>query len=139
MRTLNRIVPHETFLWYNVDMKKLKSIPGACAPTALHYASGIDEETVLRVCSFYGFEANQGMDDSEWKNAARDLSLDYRQISIQPCTLKQFIKNHPAGLYLLGTVDHIFCLDNGVIVDPRNPHMPGLNRKIKQAWRVIKD
>lgn len=118
-------------------MKKLKEIDGSCAVVALWYVSGIDEETVLRVCTSCGFEVGEGMEDEEWQEAAHCLSVKMRSIPVdQPCTLYKFIKLHPKGLYLIGTFDHLFVVDNGVIVDPRCPRPPGLKRLIKQAWRV---
>lgn len=117
-------------------MKKLKKISGSCAVIALLYVSGLDEQTVLRVCGFHGFEAGLGMEDRQWQNAARDLGIDYRGISLSPCTLKQFIKNYSEGLYLVGTFDHLFVVDGGIIIDPRCEKPPGLKRIIRQAWRV---
>lgn len=119
-------------------MKKLRKIKNSCAPVALLYVSGADESTVIRVCKLHGFNEKDGMADSDWKKAATDLAVDFRGVEHQPCSLKKFIIGHPTGLYLLGTYDHIFCLDNGLIVDPKTKHLPGLNRIIKQAWRVDK-
>ncbi len=120
-------------------MKKLHKIKASCAVCALWYVAGIDEEAVLRVCRSLGFREGEGMTDIEWKSAARTLDIDIRGIAMQPCTLKKFIKNHQDGLYLLGTWDHLFVLDNSVIIDPRCERPPGLGRKILQAWIVMKD
>ena len=120
-------------------MKRLKKIDGSCAVVALLYCSGMDEETVIRVCQFHGFEAGKGMTDDEWHAAARDLKIKFRLVAMKPCTLGQFIKNHPKGLYLIGTHDHLFVVDNGIIVDPRNTNPPGLKRSVKQSWRVTKN
>lgn len=117
-------------------MKKLKEIDSACVLVALWYCTGIDEETILRICTAYGFKPKMGMDDREWKSAAGHLGIKVRGIALEPCTLHKFIKNHPAGLFLMGTWDHLFVVDNGIIVDPRCSNPPGLKRVIKQAWRV---
>lgn len=117
-------------------MKKLKKIPAACAVCALQYVSGIDEETVLRVCALHGFEVGKGMEDAEWMAAAGDLKVKIRGIALAPRLLRQFLKDYPAGLFLVGTHDHLFAVDNGIIVDPRNKKPPGLKRIIRQAWRV---
>lgn len=120
-------------------MKKMRKIDGACVPCALWYVSGVDEETVLRICSSCGFETGIGMEDPEWKEAAHCLGIEMRSIPVeQPCTLHQFIKRNPKGLFFIGTVDHLFVVDNSVIVDPRNNNPPGLTRRVKQAWRVNK-
>lgn len=119
-------------------MKKLKKIDGSCAVVALLYTSGLDEETVIRVCQFHGFEAGQGMTDAEWHEAAKALGIKFKLCAMKPCLLKDFLKLYPKGLYLVGTHDHLFVVDNGVIVDPRNLKPPGLRRTIKQAWKIDK-
>jgi len=118
-------------------MKKIKEIDGSCAVCALCYCSGVDEETVLRVCTSCGFEAGFGMDDSDWQDAANCLGLTLRQVKMKPMALYSFIKKYQDGLYLVGTIDHLFVVDNGIIFDPRNTKPPGLRRMIKQAWRVV--
>ena len=119
-------------------MKKIKKIEAACAVCALQYVSGIDEETVLRVCALHGFAAGEGMTDYEWKEAAKDLRLKLKKTKDVNLTLRHFKRKHPEGLYLLSTRDHLFALDNGIIIDPRNPNPPGLGRIIKGAWLVTK-
>lgn len=81
------------------------------------------------------------MEDYEWQAAADDLGIKIRHVSIEPQRLKVFLKNHANGLYLLGTRDHLFALDNGVIIDPREKlsgRYPGLGRIVRQAWKVLK-
>lgn len=106
---------------------------------ALQYASGIDEDTVLRVCAMHGFEVGMGMTEDEYLDAASDLKLTYKRVHFKhPCTLRQFIRKHPEGLYLVATWDHLFCLDNGIVADPRNDARPGLGRIVKVAHLVTK-
>lgn len=122
-------------------MKKLKKIDGSCAVIALHHVSGVDEDTVLRVCTLHGFEPKNGMDDEDWREAADDLGISVRSMSINPQRLRKFLHGHTEGLFLLGTFDHLFVLDNGLIIDPREKmrgRYPGLGRIVKQAWRVLK-
>ncbi len=122
-------------------MKKLKKIEGSCAVIALHYGSGVDEETVLNICKFHGFTPEKGMEDHEWKEAARELGIKMRSSSMKDVRLSQFISKNKTGLFLMGTHDHLFILDNGIIIDPREKmegRYPGLGRIIKQAWRVEK-
>lgn len=122
-------------------MKKLKKIDGSCAVIALHHCSGTDEETVLRICKLHGFTPADGMEDEEWQEAAKDLGLSIRAVPYKDCRLKQFIKKYPAGLFLMGTFDHLFVLDNGLVVDPREKmkgRYPGLGRIVKKAWVVLK-
>ena len=117
-------------------MKKLYKIDGSCVVVALHYVSEKDEETVIRICTLHGFKEKQGMDDPSWKKAAADLGIAFSGGIIPPVTLKKFISDHPTGLYLLGTTDHMLCVDAGIVVDPRNESPPGMNRRILQAWKI---
>ena len=119
-------------------MKKLIKIDSACAVVAICYVSGIDEETVLRVCRSCGFEAGEGMLDEEWMDAAKQLGIRFRRLVIPEMRLKRFMAEHNEGLYFVGTIDHLFVVDNGILIDPRHPTPPGLGRIVKHAWRVDK-
>ncbi len=92
-------------------MKKLNRIKGCCAPLALFYLSGKKEDTVLRICQFYDFHPDEGMDDEDWRDAAVHLGLKVREISFRDVCLKKFIKRRPKGVYIVATIDHIFVLD----------------------------
>jgi hypothetical protein len=81
------------------------------------------------------------MDDADWLEAADDLGIKTRAVSISPLRLRRFIHDNTTGLFLIGTFDHLFVLDNGLIVDPREKmrgRYPGLGRIVKQVWRVLK-
>lgn len=119
-------------------MKKLKKIRDSCAICALWYVAGIDEGTAIRICRANGFKEGKGMSDTDWRKAADLMSIKMRGIALFPHTLKQFLNNFPKGLYLVGTRDHLFVVDNGIIIDPKNKKPPGLKRMILQAWRVEK-
>ncbi len=119
-------------------MREIQRIKGACAPTALHHVSGIDEDTVLRICALRNFVPAQGMWTKDWLEAADDLGIKKRKVSMEPCRLSTFIKKHPKGLFLCETYNHLFVVDNSVIVDPREKlrgNYPGLGRIIQSAWR----
>jgi len=92
-------------------LKKIKSIPAACAVFALCYVSEIDEDTVIRVCRLCGFEAGEGMTDFEWQEAAEHLKLKLTKVKMNPRKLKTFIKEHKRGLFLVCTKDHLFAVD----------------------------
>lgn len=122
-------------------MKKLKKIENSCAVIALHHVSGVDEETVLRVCKTHDFHPSEGMEDEDWMEAAKDLGIQIRSCFNGSVRLRKFVSEHKEGLFLLGTHDHLFALDNGVIIDPRARGWggyPGLGRLVKQAWKVTK-
>lgn len=119
-------------------IKKLLKVKAACAVCALQYVSGVDEEAVLRICALHGFKRGHGMYDREWRAAAHSLEIKSRGVAMEPRTLKQFIKDYPAGLFFVATHDHLFVVDHQRIIDPRNKQPPGLKRMIRQAWRVTK-
>lgn len=119
-------------------MKKLKHLEGACAVLALHYISGKSEETALRVCKMHDFHPGEGMDDEDWREAAEVLGIRVRAMPLESMRLKRFVTLHSEGLFLIGTHNHLFVVDSGVIVDPRTK-TPGFGRIVKQAWRVYKN
>lgn len=120
-------------------MKKLRKIDGVCAVLSLHYVSGRNEDTVLNVCKLHGFTPQDGMEDKDWLEAADDLGIKLRSTGKIELRLSKFVKEYSVGLYLVGTRDHLFVVDNGLIVDPREKdagRYPGHGRIIKEAWRV---
>ncbi len=122
-------------------MKKLIKIDNSCAVLALHHVSGLDEETVLRVCKINDFTPKNGMDDEDWINAAKDLGITVRSVFNGSERLSSFMAKKLDGLFLIGTFNHLFVVDNGLIVDPRAKQWdgyPGLGRLVKQVWKVTK-
>lgn len=120
-------------------MKKLIKLDNSCAVLALHHVSGVDEETVLRVCKIHDFDPHYGMEDTDWINAAKDLGITVRSVFNGSERLSSFVNKHQSGLYLIGTFNHLFALDNGIIIDPRAKGWggyPGLGRLVKQAWKI---
>jgi len=120
-------------------IKRIKKIKNACAPVALCHASGRDEDTVMRVCISAGFSKKEGMADEEWQQAADDLGIVMRAVPLIPQRLQKFIRRYKEGLFLVYTHDHLFCVDGGIIYDPREKlrgKWPGLGRIVKGAWRV---
>ena len=119
-------------------MKKLKKIKSSCVLAALCYVSEKDEDTVIRICRANGFKDGAGMHDPDWRRAADLLGVSVRGIALEAQPLKQFLKNYPDDLLLVGTCDHLFVVDKGIIFDPLCAKPPGLRRMILQAWRVDK-
>ena len=122
-------------------MKKLMKIDNSCAVIALHHVSGMDEDTVLRICKFHDFTPKGGMIDEDWIAAGKDLGITVRLVFSGSVRLKQFLTTHKDGLYLIRTHDHLFALDNGIIVDPATKESktyPALGRLVKWAYKVSK-
>lgn len=120
-------------------MRKLRKINDSCAIVALYFVSKLSEELVIRVCKSHGFEVGAGMVDEEWMAAARELGVKTRSVSMQPMRLRKFLNTYPRGLYLVATRNHLFAVDGGIVVDPHCPNLPGLDRVITNAWRVLKN
>lgn len=119
-------------------MRKLRKIDGCCAVVALYFIAKLSEDIVIDICKDHGFEAGEGMDDIQWKAAARDLGIRMRAVDMESMRLRTFVNKYPVGLYLVATRNHLFVVEGGIVVDPRHPDPPGLDRVIQMAWRVLK-
>ena len=111
-------------------MKKLLEIPGACAVIALRYASRTTDEKALHIC------VGQGLFDSQWQKAAEELGLKLTKVRSRKIMLRDFIKKHSTGLYLISTHNHLFVVENGEVYDP-GWGAAGLRRNITGAWEVL--
>ena len=118
------------------ELTILDDIDNDCAPTAIWYVSGKTEEEVLRVCIENGFTDELGMTDPQWKRAARSLTIEFNRVAMKPVKLSDFIADHPTGLYLVRTYNHILVVDDGEVIDLRNVNAPGLNRKVIASYKV---
>lgn len=121
-------------------MKKLLSIKyttNACALTAICYVSKKDEETLFRLCKAYNLNFMDGLHDHQWQRVCRMLGITMKACLREEMTLRDFIKSHPKGCYFVGTVDHLFVVDDSTIFDPRTKKLPGLGRTLVQAWKVL--
>lgn len=118
-------------------MKRLKKIHGSCAVLALKFASGKDESLVIDICKFHGFEWGEGMTDEEWCAAAKDLGIRKRLIKFKKCSLSNFIKDHPIGMFFVGTYNHLFVLNNGGIINHPSEGSMDMRRIVKKAWKII--
>lgn len=120
-------------------MNKLKKLRNACAPLALCYISGIDNETVLRVCVAEGFDVDEGMYEEDIIDSSESLGVSLEKIKyLRKLTLQKFIEKYPTGLFLILTLDHALCIDNGLIYAPREIHA-GDKRIVYSAYRVDKN
>lgn len=116
----------------------MKRIHGYCAVIALTCVSGLPESQVLDTCKWHGFKDNgNGMSDKSWMSASKDLGIRKRRIRLEAKTVGEFIKNHPRGLYLVTTYNHIFAVLNGGIVSHPLQGQLGRRCKIEGAWRVL--
>lgn len=119
-------------------MKKIHRLSGTCAVFALSHVSGIVESKVLEICKSRGFEWGEGMQDDAWIAAAKDLGIRRREMNLEKCKLREFLKRYPSGMFLVGTHNHIFSVNNGAIMVRPSTEAPDLRVIIHKAWRVYK-
>lgn len=125
-------------------MSKLKKESGYCAPYALRYLTGMPEKALLELCSANGFKQEWGMEDYEVLRVLRKTGMKYRRLELKKSglyavKLKDFVKARPIGNFLIYTSGHIFCVSNGVIIDPINEGYIGEERMVTGAWKVTKN
>lgn len=123
-------------------MKKLKRMKNACAILALCYCAQVPEDTAIRICRACGFNEEQGMSDEDIIAAAKQLNLPIRSVLDVPLGVPgtrvcKFIKENKEGLFLARTHDHLFVIDNGLIVDPRIEGASS-RRLLRGVWRIQK-
>lgn len=97
---------------------------GDCAVRALTKALGVDWETAYARLAYGGYH----MADMPSSNAVIAAILRkegyYRHIVPDTCpdcyTISDFADDHPDGLYVVGTGNHIVSIENGVVFDSWN-------------------
>lgn len=118
---------------------KVKTVKDACAVAAVWYCAGApDEETVFRISRAFCNFKEDGMTDTEWQALAKHFGISVRKVPFEEMKLRKFKKEFKEGLYFVSTHDHLFVVDNGIIIDPRNKKPPGLDRIIKWAWKATR-
>lgn len=68
--------------------------------------------------------------------AAREIGIKKRRIQMDDCTLREFLRKYPMGLYMVCSYDHIFAVVNGGVINHPMQKPVGHRTKIVQAWRV---
>lgn len=117
-------------------MKKLRKLKDQCAVVALCYASKVPEEVAIRMCTLHGYKAGIGMADEDWRSAAKSLGIKTCAVPMEHMRIHQFIKEHPTGLYLCWTVNHLFVVDHGKLIDPMHEPKPSVRRIMQGALHV---
>lgn len=117
-------------------MNKLRKLKDSCAVVALCYVSKVPEDVAIRVCTLFGYHGT-GMEDDQWQAAAKQLGIDMRLVPLEESMrLHAFVRDHPNGLYLVWTVDHLLVVDNGKIIDPLHEPDPSTRRMVQGAMYV---
>jgi hypothetical protein len=123
-------------------MSKLLRKHGYCAPLALQYVSGEEDDYVHEICTNSGFTPEWGMEDHEYFEAARELGVKFRRVQLKQRglyrqKLSKFLDENPQGCFLIYTSNHLFVVDEGDIYDPLNEVGFGLDRLVTGAWKVF--
>lgn len=123
--------------------KKLKKISGSCAPLALMYLSGLQENIVHEISVTHGWRQDWGMEDYEATKAAKDMGLKLRRLNLKKrelygVKLREIIKAYNEGKYLVYTTNHLLVIHDGRVVDLINgKKYQGLDRIVTAVWKVL--
>lgn len=94
---------------------------GDCAVRAVAKALGTDWETAYALIAMAGFQMNDmPSSNSVWGAVLRKRGF-YRHIIPNSCpdcyTVGQFADDHPSGVYVVGTGNHVVTVEDGVVFD----------------------
>lgn len=94
---------------------------GDCSVRAVAAALGVDWETAYAMIAKAGFLMNDVISsNSVWGAVLRSNGF-YRHILPNTCpdcyTVKQFAEDHPNGVYVVGTGNHVVTVKDGEIWD----------------------
>lgn len=73
------------------------------------------------------------LDDVDFVDPLLDYRYDRIPLYQQDMTIREFVEDHPNGIYLITMRGHITVLKNGVIYDTFDCR----DRKIKDVWKVF--
>lgn len=94
---------------------------GDCAVRAVSKALGTDWETAYTMLALKGFEMSDMPNSNAVINAVLSDKGFEKGVVPDTCphcyTVAQFAEDHPDGIYVLGTGDHVVCITDGVIND----------------------
>lgn len=94
---------------------------GDCSIRALSVALGIDWETAYALVALNGYLMNDVISsNSVWGSVLRQNGF-YRHSIPNTCpdcyTLERFAEDHPIGVYVVGTGNHVATVKDGLIWD----------------------
>ena len=97
---------------------------GDCAVRAIAAALGVDWETAYTMIADAGYKrADMPSSNSVWGAVLRQNGF-YRYMLPNTCpdcyTLEDFAEDHPKGVYVVGTGNHVVTIRNGMLLDSWN-------------------
>lgn len=108
-------------MWIYYNPNPISVRVGDCAIRAVAKALNVDWETAYALISTNGFAMGDIMaSNNVWGSVLRQNGF-YRHIIPNECpdcyTVKDFCKDHPKGLYVLGLQNHVVTCENGSYFD----------------------
>ena len=94
---------------------------GDCAVRAIAKALGIDWEAAYATLTFSGYQmADMPSSNAVWGAVLRKNGF-YRHAVPNTCpdcyTIWDFAQEHPEGIYVVGTGDHVVTIEDGIVYD----------------------
>ena len=94
---------------------------GDCAVRAVSAAISVDWETAYAMIAKAGYLMNDmPSSNSVWGAVLRQNGF-YRHAIPNTCpdcyTIAQFADDHPEGVYVVGTGNHVVCIRDGIVMD----------------------
>jgi hypothetical protein len=94
---------------------------GDCAVRAVAKALGIDWEAAYATLSFSGYQMADMPSSNSVISAVLRKNGFYRHIIPNHCpecfTVEEFVDEHPDGLYVIGTGNHVVTAEDGIVYD----------------------
>lgn len=110
--------------WRKYNPNPVQRSVGDCAVRAVAAALGVDWETAYALIADTGFRmADMPSSNSVWGAVLRQHG--FRRYAIpNTCpecyTLEQFAEDHPEGIYVVGTGNHVVTIRDGMVWDSWN-------------------
>lgn len=94
---------------------------GDCSVRAVSVALGVDWETAYAMIAKAGYLMNDmPSSNSVWGAVLRQNGF-YRHAIPNTCpdcyTIGEFANDHPEGVYVVGTGNHVVCIRDGIVMD----------------------
>ena len=107
--------------WRNYNPNPAGRAVGDCAVRAVAAALGVDWETAYAMIANNGYQmGDMPSSNSVWGAVLRQNGF-YRHALPNTCpdcyTMEQFAADHPEGVYVVGTGNHVATIMDGMILD----------------------
>lgn len=121
-------------MWQQYNPNPAGRSVGDCAVRAVSVALGIDWDTAYLLIVAEGFASkDMGSSNSVWGSVLRRHGFTRYNLP-QTCpdcyTFEDFARDHPKGIYVLGTGTHVATVIDGVIYDAWNSS----NEILQYVW-----